>query len=110
MTPQCKRIAGAATEKYMIAPKTEKGYIQIVKDEYQTPKFQWKNRITDQVNAGVDLTIFPGDASFKRVNTGRPDDRVLILQFAQRQDRRFFFWLQDKVRFGPLRQPKDVSL
>ena len=38
--------------------------------------------------------IFPGDAQFIKVVTGRPADRVYMLQF--QNNRRFFFWLQDK--------------
>ena len=46
------------------------------------------------MDPGIDVMVFPGDAKFVKCNTGRPDDRVAILQFTSRADRRFFFWLQ----------------
>jgi len=58
--------------------------------------FQWKDRTTGQVGSDVDHTIFAGDASLDRVETGRAQDRVVALTFAGNASRRFFFWLQDK--------------
>ena len=59
-------------------------------------KFQWKNRISDSVDPNCDHMVFPGDAKFEKVNTGRPGDRVVMLQFTSNTSRRFFFWLQHK--------------
>jgi len=67
----------------------------VSQDMHGQMKFQWKNRITDAVDPTCDHMIFPGTATFSRANTGRPDDRVGLLQFTG-SDRRFFFWFQDK--------------
>lgn len=40
------------------------------------------------------MIIFPEDASFKKVDTGRQGDRVYLLQYKS-SSRRFFFWMQD---------------
>lgn len=57
-------------------------------------KLEWKDRRTRAV---VDtLTIFPeDDCSYTKVDTGRPGDRVYLLQYGNASDRRFFFWMQD---------------
>jgi len=74
-----------------VSPRTNKGTIQIVQSQDDgLIHFLWKDRTTGQVES--DLTIFPGDATWKRVKqctTGR----VYILEF--KEDRRLFFWLQE---------------
>lgn len=40
-----------------------------------------------------DFILFPDDATFSKVDTGRPDDRVVLLQY-RNSPRRFFFWMQ----------------
>lgn len=42
-----------------------------------------------------DFIIFPNDAKFIKVNTGREGDRVYLLQY-NNSTRRFFFWMQNK--------------
>lgn len=38
--------------------------------------------------------IFPGDATFKKVNTGRANDRVYVLKYSSGSS--LMFWMQDK--------------
>jgi hypothetical protein len=45
--------------------------------------------------APQDLIVFPDTVTFSKVNTGREGDRVYLLQW-RGQQRRFFFWMQDK--------------
>jgi len=75
-----------------VSPVTNKGSIQIVQGQDDgLVHFLWKDRTTGQVES--DLTIFPGEATWKRVKqctTGR----VYILEF-KGQDRRLFFWMQE---------------
>ena len=61
-------------------------------------KLEWKDRRTRTV---VDtLTIFPqDDCTYSRVDTGKEEDRVYLLQFGN-SDRRFFYWMQDKFEEG----------
>ena len=41
------------------------------------------------------MTVFPSDRiNFRKVNTGKEEDRVYLLQFGSNTDRRFFYWLQ----------------
>jgi len=76
----------------MVSPLPNKGLIQIVQGQDDgLTHFLWKDRTTSQIES--DLTIFPGEATWKRVKqctTGR----VYILEFKE-QDRRLFFWLQE---------------
>ena len=55
--------------------------------------FRWTNRTSNTVVD--DLIVFPEDVTFKRVNTGRNDDRVYMLKW-RIGDRRILFWMQDK--------------
>lgn len=81
--------------KFMITPMVGKGVLQLVKDD-QLTRFQWKDRISNVVDQEINHMIFPGDADFIKVNTGRAEDRVYMLQFTSNTSRRYFFWLQDK--------------
>lgn len=81
--------------KFMITPMVGKGVLQLVKDD-QLTRFQWKDRISNVVDQEINHMIFPGDADFIKVNTGRAEDRVYMLQFTSNTSRRYFFWLQSK--------------
>ncbi len=53
---------------------------------------QWKDRTTNTVVE--DVIVMPSDATFSKVDTGRPKDRVYLLQYQGASSRRFFFWMQ----------------
>jgi 26S proteasome regulatory subunit N13 len=53
---------------------------------------QWKDRTTNTVVE--DVIVMPSDATFTKVDTGRPKDRVYLLQYQGGSARRFFFWMQ----------------
>jgi len=63
-------------------------------------KLEWKDRRTRAV---VDsIKVFPEDeCTYSKVMTGtgpeREGDRVYLLQFGNQSERRFFFWMQDKL-------------
>jgi len=63
-------------------------------------KLEWKDRRTRAV---VDsIKVFPEDeCTYSKVITGtgpeREGDRVYLLQFGNQSERRFFFWMQDKL-------------
>lgn len=78
---------------YLVTPEVQKGLISLVRGDDQLIHFQWSNR---HVSTPVDdFIIFPHDCAFSKVNTGRAQDRVYLLQY-QNSARRFFFWMQDK--------------
>lgn len=78
-----------------VKPVNRKGEVQLVKVD-ELLHFQWRDRTTMAVDPNCDHMIFPGDAKFDKVDTGRPEDRVYVLQFQQQASRRFFFWMQAK--------------
>jgi len=50
------------------------------------------------------------DISFTEVPTGREGDRIYLLQYANNDDRRFFYWMQDKfVEGGDDQIRRDVN-
>uniref|UniRef100_A0A7S2GWZ2 Pru domain-containing protein n=1 Tax=Helicotheca tamesis TaxID=374047 RepID=A0A7S2GWZ2_9STRA len=103
--------------KYLVSPDPRRGTLSLVWTANSSPpsggnssgnnsnsnnsnsggllKLEWKDRRTRTV---VDsLTIFPeDDCTYSRVDTGRENDRVYLLQYGNASDRRFFFWLQEK--------------
>jgi hypothetical protein len=55
--------------------------------------FKWTDRGTGRVED--DRMVFPGVIEFKKVKTGRENDRVFILKYTGSSER-FMFWMQDK--------------
>mmetsp|Transcript_21999 Transcript_21999/g.28803 ORF Transcript_21999/g.28803 Transcript_21999/m.28803 type:complete len:386 (+) Transcript_21999:60-1217(+) len=85
-------IQDKGNNKFLIVPDLRKGQISLLKSDDQLIHFQWKDRKTQAIVD--DLILFPDDAVFKKVNTGKEGDRVYLLQY-KGSDRRFFFWMQD---------------
>ncbi|CAH0492035.1 unnamed protein product [Peronospora farinosa] len=79
--------------KFLVIPQLEKGKICLLRGDDQLLHFQWMDRQTGA--SPEDFIIFPDDAHFAKVDTGRPKDRVYILQY-KNSSRRFFFWMQNK--------------
>ncbi|RMX64276.1 hypothetical protein DD238_005373 [Peronospora effusa] len=79
--------------KFLVIPQVEKGKICLLRGDDQLLHFQWMDRQTGA--SPEDFIIFPDDAHFAKVDTGRPKDRVYILQY-KNSSRRFFFWMQNK--------------
>lgn len=92
--------------KYLVTADPRRGQISLI---FHTPvrpattptlKFEWRDRRTRTVVD--DLTILMGedDISFTQVPTEREGDRIYLLQYANNDDRRFFYWMQDKLVEG----------
>lgn len=77
--------------KVLVTPDMKKGKICLYKGEDQLVHFQWLDRQTGV--SQEDVIIFPEEATFSRVNTGREHDRVYLLQY-KNSSRRFFYWMQ----------------
>ncbi|KAG3108423.1 hypothetical protein PI124_g11119 [Phytophthora idaei] len=86
-------VKPTANGKFLITPQLEKGKVCLSRGDDQLLHFQWVDRQTGA--SPEDFIIFPDDAHFAKVDTGRPDDRVYILQY-KNSSRRFFFWMQNK--------------
>ena len=80
-----------ANGKFTCTPDTRKGAISLVLQD-SILHFQWKDRARGTKED--DRMLFPGDATFKKVNTGRPTDRVYVLKFISGLS--LMFWMQDK--------------
>eukprot|EP00611_Tribonema_gayanum_P021010 TRINITY_DN3950_c0_g2_i5.p1 TRINITY_DN3950_c0_g2~~TRINITY_DN3950_c0_g2_i5.p1 ORF type:complete len:171 (-),score=42.74 TRINITY_DN3950_c0_g2_i5:385-897(-) len=79
--------------KFSVKPQDRKGEVHVVRGQDQLIHFQWKDRVS---NAVVDdLIVMPDELEFTKVNTGRSQDRVYLLQ-VKNSARRFFYWMQDK--------------
>ena len=57
----------------------------------QMHHLKWKDRTTGAQEE--DLFLFPDEQTIEKVDTGRPDDRVYLLQF--KNGKRHFFWSQE---------------
>lgn len=84
-------VTATANGKFLIAPDLKKGKISLSRGDDQLLHFQWTDRQSG--SNPEDFIIFPDDATFSKVDTGRPGDRVLLLQY-KNSSRRFFFWMQ----------------
>jgi hypothetical protein len=78
-----------------LAPDTRRGWIRVVRSMEGTVQFQWVNRQSNDV--ALDLTVFPGDVTFRRVKAEpeKPNERVYELKYTSGGNRNFFFWMQE---------------
>ncbi|CAK4247614.1 unnamed protein product [Aphanomyces euteiches] len=94
------------TTKLIVSPEPQKGKICLVRGDDNLLHFQWKNRTTG--TSVDDYIIFPQDATFDKVDTSRPNDRVYVLQY-KGSSRRFFYWMQNKDNSKDVEQVKKVN-
>ena len=87
-------LSGAQEGSFNVTPIKRKGEVQVVRNDEGMTQFLWKDRTTQQVDPACDHLVFPGDAKFEKISTGRDGDRVYSLQFTANASRRFFFWMQ----------------
>mmetsp|Transcript_3677 Transcript_3677/g.7490 ORF Transcript_3677/g.7490 Transcript_3677/m.7490 type:complete len:446 (-) Transcript_3677:1092-2429(-) len=96
--------------KYLVTPDTRRGEINLVWSTAAATgrtsnnnnnsngghlKVEWRDRRTHAVVNTIN--VFPeDDATFERVETGKEEDRVYLLQCGQGHESRHFFWMQDK--------------
>lgn len=92
--------------KYLITPDPRRGTISLSWQSSGSSssnsgssngilKFEWTDRRTrTQVDS---LSIFPSDnVTYTKIDTGRPKDRVYLLQYGSSTDQMYFYWMQDK--------------
>jgi 26S proteasome regulatory subunit N13 len=77
---------------FLVHADPRRGTISLEKIDGIT-HFMWKDRQTLQVVH--DSVVIPGDQTLVKVDTGRPEDRIYLLQFKSTTDRFFFYWMQD---------------
>jgi len=80
--------------RYLVTPENARGHITLIKTPDGLVKFCWGDRNAQQPE--IERIIFPSEAEFKKVQTGRENDRVYMLHIPQGGNQTFMFWLQDK--------------
>ena len=79
-------------KKFKVTPDLRKGLFEMSgKGADQMHHLKWKDRTTGAQEE--DLFLFPDEQTIEKVDTGRPDDRVYLLQF--KNGKRHFFWSQE---------------
>jgi hypothetical protein len=79
-------------KKFKVTADKRKGQLSLFRKGMDGMNhLKWKDRSTGSEEE--DLFIFPGEQTVERVDTGRPDDRVWLLQF--KNGKRLFFWSQE---------------
>jgi hypothetical protein len=73
-----------------IRADNRKGQLQLVRSPEGMMNLQWRDRSSNSGNTELNLDLFPGDVTFKRIKTGREAERVYELQFVHATERRFF--------------------
>lgn len=86
-------MAGRPNGKFLVTPDPRRGKIAMEKTADGVMHFRWYDRTTNQLED--DRMVFPDDVEFKRVKTGRENDRVFMLKFVGRTER-IMFWMQNK--------------
>eukprot|EP00607_Mallomonas_marina_P001928 CAMPEP_0182427554 /NCGR_PEP_ID=MMETSP1167-20130531/18361_1 /TAXON_ID=2988 /ORGANISM="Mallomonas Sp, Strain CCMP3275" /LENGTH=406 /DNA_ID=CAMNT_0024609867 /DNA_START=98 /DNA_END=1321 /DNA_ORIENTATION=+ len=79
--------------KFQVTPDLQKGMITLTRTNDNLINFQWSDRSSNSVDAG--LILFPEDVEFKKVSTGRAGDRVYMLKW-RNGGKVLMFWMQDK--------------
>ena len=82
-----------ADGKFQCSADKRKGSITLVSTPDQLLHFRWTDRTSGQVED--DRIIFPGDATFKSVNTGKDEERVFVLKMSS-GGAPMMFWMQEK--------------
>ena len=82
-----------ASGKFQCNADKRKGSISLVSTQDQLLHFRWTDRTSGQTED--DRIIFPGDATFKSIKTGKEDDRVYILKLNSGGPT-MMFWMQEK--------------
>mmetsp|Transcript_28718 Transcript_28718/g.61851 ORF Transcript_28718/g.61851 Transcript_28718/m.61851 type:complete len:264 (-) Transcript_28718:1700-2491(-) len=91
---KCRLSAQQPNGKYQVVADKSAGKITLTKERDGLMHFKWTNTTSSIVED--DRMVFPGEHVFKRVNTGRPEDRVYLLKYSS-GDQRLMFWMQDKA-------------
>ena len=87
-------MTSQSTGQYLITADTRRGTISLVKNPNDgLLHFTWADR--DTGNTEDDRMLFPDEAVWKKVNTGRAGDRVFLLQLKS-SNQVLMFWMQDK--------------
>lgn len=88
-------VIGNETDgRFNCSADNRKGLISLVKDQADNLlHFRWSTR--PQGTVEIDRMIFPDEVDFKKVNTGRPEDRVYLLKY-RGGGPKLMFWLQDQ--------------
>ena len=79
---------------YMVSPDEKRGKIAVVKGEGYV-YFRWIDRSSNQMDVNCNWIVFQNSVVFKKINTGRAEDRVYLLKWKD-ENRRLLFWMQDK--------------
>lgn len=87
------QMARQSNNKYLITPDTQKGLISLTRTSDNVINFQWTDRMTQSVEQS--WILFPDDVVYRKVNTGKQDDRVYMLKW-KNGERILMFWMQDK--------------
>ena len=80
--------------KFNCTADKRKGTVSLVSTPDSLLHFRWTDRTSGNVED--DRIIFPGDATFKSVKTGRDDDRVFLLKLNSGGPN-FMYWMQEKT-------------
>ena len=83
-------LSGGA--KVRLTPDRRRGELKAAKGSDGLVHVTWKDR-GGSADGSLDLTVFPGDVTLRRIKTPRPEDRVWELRLLS-GERRIFFWSQ----------------
>jgi len=91
------RMTAIAKEgkKWEVEADPRKGRLVLLGGQDGMTHLLWKTRPGSQVEE--DFLVFPDNQEFSKVDTGRSEDRVYLLQF-KNSSNRAFFWMQESKK------------
>ena len=82
------------SSKFLVTPEKQKGLVSVTKTPEGVTNFQWTSRATQA--SEMRFMLFPGEVTYKKVNTGREGDRVYMMKWNNNNGRILMYWMQDK--------------
>lgn len=82
--------------KFQVTADPRRGTISLERGNDGELQFHWTDRMSSRKEDQFHRMLFPEEAQFKRVKTGREHDRVYMLKYVQGQQR-FMFWIQERA-------------
>lgn len=97
---KCVATPVPGSGNFKVAPEKARGTLSVERTTAASAEGEgllhllWEPRKAGGDSAGDDVIMFPNEAEFSRVDTGKGGERVFLLQYKS-SERRFFYWMQD---------------
>ncbi len=99
-------LTPSSNGKFTVTADPRRGSVSISKGSDGLVHFKWT--VQNGGSAEDDRMVFPGENVFKRVKTGRENDRVFMLQYIT-GNQRLMYWMQEKADTNDEKYVKEIN-